>query len=231
MQGNANSSSTKGASWHRVYREKETRYLSSLPNKVSGLKKDAVKNVKKDHISSSVFSYAETVKASANGSNFCDYKEECLHKVEETSIKEVVKWDEGANDNSWLRFYAVSVLKKISDVSSVIKGSRWLWNEFFSSVGTWSIAITPQSRLAWVEVRGIPMHVWCEGLCRRLGWAIGEPVLTADETLRKEKNFVGKVLVLIPFSHRCPGMIKVDTGKISFSVSVKEDSVPVSDEW
>ncbi|KAK1584169.1 hypothetical protein Q3G72_030471 [Acer saccharum] len=109
--------------------------------------------------------------------------------------------------------------------------SRWLWKDLFSSVGVWLDAITPQSRLAWVEFRGIPLHAWCNKFFMRLGWAIGEPVLIEDETLQRDKLSRGKVLILIPYSHRCPAIIKVVAGKCSFNISVMEDPVPVSDEW
>ncbi|KAK0593210.1 hypothetical protein LWI29_032974 [Acer saccharum] len=40
--------------------------------------------------------------------------------------------------------------------------NKMLWRDFFSSVGVWSAAITPQARLAWVEFRGVPLDCWCE---------------------------------------------------------------------
>lgn len=106
-----------------------------------------------------------------------------------------------------------------------------MWKDYFSSIGIWSDAITPQTRLSWVEFRGIPLNVWCEELFIRLGWAIGEPLLIEDETLHRVSLFRGKVLVLIPNSHCYPDAIKVETRKMSFSVSVREDLVPVLEEW
>ncbi|KAK3218922.1 hypothetical protein Dsin_012892 [Dipteronia sinensis] len=101
-----------------------------------------------------------------------------------------------------------------------------IWEDLFSSVGTWTIAITPQSRLSWVEFRGIPLHYWCEEFFMRLGWAVGEPLLIDEDTRKKDNLLRGRVLVLIPFSSKCPSRIKIVTGKRTYSVSAWEDAAP-----
>ncbi|KAK0606710.1 hypothetical protein LWI29_003197 [Acer saccharum] len=103
-----------------------------------------------------------------------------------------------------------------------------LWSESFSSVGVWSPAITPQSRMTWVEYRGIPLDCWCEDFFKRLGWAVGEPLRIDEETVKRNNIAVGRVLVLIPYNHSCPKVIKVVTGRNYFSVHVTEDLTPVS---
>ncbi|KAK2641014.1 hypothetical protein Ddye_022777 [Dipteronia dyeriana] len=120
---------------------------------------------------------------------------------------------------------------ELSKDRDVFIRNRLLWGELFSSVGAWNNAITPQSRLSWVDFGGIPLHVWCKDFFMRLGWAIGEPLLIEDETLHRKILYRGKILVLIPFGHRSPGVIKVDTKKSLFSVSVWKDPAPVNIEW
>ncbi|KAK3228918.1 hypothetical protein Dsin_000799 [Dipteronia sinensis] len=122
------------------------------------------------------------------------------------------------------------LFNSISERESFIS-NRVLWKDYFSSAGIWSNAITPQTRLSWVGFRGIPLNVWCEEFFMRLGWAIGEPLLIADETIHRFSLLRGKVLVLIQNSHRCPYEIRVVTGNISFLVFVREDPVPVLEEW
>ncbi|KAK3219709.1 hypothetical protein Dsin_013679 [Dipteronia sinensis] len=82
--------------------------------------------------------------------------------------------------------------------------NRLIWEEFLSSMGSWSKAVTPQTRLSWFEFRGVPLDCWCEEFFSRLGWAIG---LT------------------------CPESIKVVTGKYSFSVSATEVQEQVGIGW
>ncbi|KAK3221733.1 hypothetical protein Dsin_008758 [Dipteronia sinensis] len=106
--------------------------------------------------------------------------------------------------------------------------SRAIWEDLFSSVGLWSIAITPQSRMEWVEFRGIPLHCWCDEFFMRLGWTVGEPLLIEEDTRNKVNLLRGRVLVLLPFNSKCPSAIKVVTGKRTFTVSVWEDAAQVS---
>ncbi|KAK1558634.1 hypothetical protein Q3G72_004836 [Acer saccharum] len=122
------------------------------------------------------------------------------------------------------------VFNSTRDRDSFIR-KKLLWEDFFSSVGLWTKAITPQSRLFWLEFRGVPLHCWCDKFFMRLGWAVGEPLLIEDETRNKELLIRGRVLVLIPFGLKCPGVVKVMTGRSSFSVSVWEDSTPINPAW
>jgi hypothetical protein len=105
--------------------------------------------------------------------------------------------------------------------------NKTVWRDFFSSVGGWSAAITPQSRLSWVEFRGIPLDCWCEDFFKRLGWAIGEPLMIEKDTLDRSNLVSGRVLVLIPYNHKCPQVVKVDTRRSSFLVSIWEDPTPI----
>ncbi|KAK4859905.1 hypothetical protein QYF36_013926 [Acer negundo] len=83
--------------------------------------------------------------------------------------------------------------KSFKDRDTFIR-NRLLWEDHFSSVGLWSNAITPQSKLSWIEFGGIQLQCWCE------------------------KFFLRRVLVLSPFGLQCSGAIKVVTGRSSFSV-------------
>ncbi|KAK1577752.1 hypothetical protein Q3G72_024490 [Acer saccharum] len=201
-------------------------------------------------------SYEEVAKNGNSEIHFNDPKDKV--RMEE------MRWDEADNNDSWLRLYAVGVLRSFSNSVTVVKGLRsskihvssfylgdknilwvfrsiterdnfirnkWLWEEQFSSVGVWSKSMTPQSRLSWAEFRGIPLHCWCEEFFKRLGWAVGEPLLVDEETLKRKKLDYGKILVLIPYGQSCPDGIKVISGSSSFSVAVWENPVPVNSEW
>ncbi|KAK1582650.1 hypothetical protein Q3G72_016985 [Acer saccharum] len=158
---------------------------------------------------------------------------------------EIMNWDGKGNDDRWLDYVAVGVLRSFTDVSSVVKGpldhqifftfyyigdknviwnfrslkdrgsfirNKVLWEGYFSSVAVWTDAITPQARLAWVEFRGVPLDCWWEDFFKRLGWAVGEPLLIKEETVKRDNLYRGRVLALLPYSHKCPDNIKVQTG-------------------
>ncbi|KAK0602975.1 hypothetical protein LWI29_000066 [Acer saccharum] len=109
--------------------------------------------------------------------------------------------------------------------------NKFLWEDYFSSVGLWTNAITPRTRLSWLEFRGILLNCWCKEFFMRLGWAVGEPLVVEEETLNKLVLNRGRVLVLLPFGLKCPGSIKVVSGSRSFPVSVREDSTPINPAW
>ncbi|KAK2660312.1 hypothetical protein Ddye_006845 [Dipteronia dyeriana] len=117
--------------------------------------------------------------------------------------------------------------RSLKDRDSFIN-NRVLWGEFFSSVLCWSDAITPHSRLEWVEFQGVPLDCWCENFFRRLGWAVGEPLMFEEETLNRDNLFRGRVLVLIPYTQKCPNSIKVLVSRKSFSMAVWENPEKIS---
>ncbi|KAI9169435.1 hypothetical protein LWI28_012327 [Acer negundo] len=106
--------------------------------------------------------------------------------------------------------------------------NKALWKDYFSSVTVWKNVITPQARLAWVEFRGIPLDCWCENFFQRLGWAMGEPMMIAEDTLNRDNLYNGRVLVLIPFRQKCLEFIKVQLGRRTFSESVWEYPTQIS---
>ncbi|KAK3221696.1 hypothetical protein Dsin_008721 [Dipteronia sinensis] len=118
----------------------------------------------------------------------------------------------------------------ISDRDTFIR-SRMVWKEYFSSVGVWTEAITPQSRLSWIEFRGIPLQCWCDEFFRSLGWMVGEPLMVEEETANRTKLDCGRVLVLIPTGQNCPSFIKVVTEKSSFTIKVWEDTDRINSDW
>ncbi|KAK1573084.1 hypothetical protein Q3G72_006436 [Acer saccharum] len=121
-------------------------------------------------------------------------------------------------------------LQSIKDKEEFVR-SRSIWEDYFSSVGNWSPAVTPQSRLVWVDFWGIPLHYWHEDFLTRLGWAMGKPLLIENDSLGRKRVDRGRVLTLIPFGQICLGKIKLATGNQLFTISAVEDETPVNLGW
>ena len=81
------------------------------PINVNRYKAEATRVVNKVTKSSLGSSYAEAVRGSDIGSRTLDSNGFRSEKPEFKESLEVVKWDEKAHDNSWLKFCAVGVLK------------------------------------------------------------------------------------------------------------------------
>ncbi|KAK1565021.1 hypothetical protein Q3G72_016922 [Acer saccharum] len=185
-----------------------------MKKKGHGVKLDA--RMKGDKILSSMVgsSYVEVARGAVNGTYSNDGNVMQREVLSGKAGVEVVHWDKESNYNSWLKFCAVGVLKSFSDVSHVIHGLM---------TGKYSLAIDHYGRITSQQL--------ADELFMRIGWAIGDPLLIANKNIHRVSLYKGKVLILIPKSHRCPEVIKVVTGKKSFSVSVREDPVPVVEEW
>ncbi|TXG62753.1 hypothetical protein EZV62_009747 [Acer yangbiense] len=173
-------------------------------------------------------SYAEVVKSSTR-----ETKPNGLKEKDRIDRMEFLKWDVDAHDSSWLQFCAVGVLKSFSDITPVVRGLREDGYKLllFTEVIRILYAITPQSRLSWIELRGIPLNCWCDDFFKSLGWMVEESLTVEEETLNRSKLNCGRVLVLIPTSQSCPGSIKVVTGNASFQIKVREDLNPINSNW
>ncbi|KAK3218697.1 hypothetical protein Dsin_012667 [Dipteronia sinensis] len=60
------------------------------------------------------------------------------------------------------------------------KRSQFFWDDHFSSVVNWSDSIIPQAKVAWIDIKGVPMCFWDQKLFTKLGWMIGEPLLVDE---------------------------------------------------
>ncbi|KAK1555060.1 hypothetical protein Q3G72_021372 [Acer saccharum] len=124
--------------------------------------------------------------------------------------EEVMNGDDKHSDSRWLEFGAVGVLKGFNDISSVVKSMLNRGIKFnFYYLGDKNI----------VSVRIF---------FKRLGWDVGETLLIDEATINRSNLAIGRALVLIPFNHSCPKVIKVVTGRRSFSIQVLEEPTPVS---
>ncbi|KAK4847511.1 hypothetical protein QYF36_002743 [Acer negundo] len=130
-------------------------------------------------------SFAEVVVDSQNKTGFQKH-------MPNQRVKEFC-WDGRNVDASWLGLCVVGVLKSFIDISSLVKGiissvTRISGRISFSSVGVWSPAITPQARLAWIEIRGIPLDCWC------LNWEDKEEELSFGPGISNDSRKSGDIV-------------------------------------
>ncbi|KAK0599277.1 hypothetical protein LWI29_003867 [Acer saccharum] len=78
---------------------------------------------------------------------------------------------------------------------------RFFWADSFSAMVKWSNSVVPQSRIACMNCRGVPLSCWSPNFFKNLGWQVREPLLV-DE-------------------------VKVAAGLKSYDVDLVEDVIPV----
>ncbi|KAK1572422.1 hypothetical protein Q3G72_032449 [Acer saccharum] len=116
------------------------------------------------------------------------------------------------------------------DCEFFIKNS-FIWEDSFLSMEQWSSSMVASSRLAWINIMGVPLCHWNSEFFIQMGNEIGESLLVDDDTLFKRKLFKGRVLVLIKQGIPCPKFIIVN-GKVGkIQLTMEEENTPVELQW
>ncbi|KAK1552750.1 hypothetical protein Q3G72_022891 [Acer saccharum] len=98
-------------------------------------------------------------------------------------------------------------------------------------MGKWTTSDTSKSRLAWINIMGVPLNYWNDAFFFKLREIIGEPLVIEEDTKQRKRLDKGRLMVLIPFGHQVPNKINVVEGENVFSVVVEEDLSPVNKSW
>ncbi|KAK3173904.1 hypothetical protein Dsin_032545 [Dipteronia sinensis] len=92
--------------------------------------------------------------------------------------------------------------------------NRFFWDDRFVSIERWSKTFSPFSRLAWIEVFGIPLDCWCSDFFKKLGNLLGSYLTAEEDTFSNIKRLDrGRMLVQIPLDQAISKEIKVKVGR------------------
>ncbi|KAK1565721.1 hypothetical protein Q3G72_033291 [Acer saccharum] len=141
-------------------------------------------------------------------------------ETERDSMKELTMfWSGHQREEHWLRRCAVGVLKTFSKVDSVndrLESRGFKFTSHF--VGTKSVLWCFESE---IDKEGSLIT----------GWVIGEPLLVDEDTALRKRLDKGRILVLVSQEEIVSAKVRVEVGKGSFLVRVKEESVEVDGQW
>ncbi|KAK0600462.1 hypothetical protein LWI29_015248 [Acer saccharum] len=104
---------------------------------------------------------------------------------------------------------------------------RFFWADSFSAMVKWSNSVVPQSRIACMNCRGVPLSCWSPNFFKNLGWQVSEPLLVDEGVEKRTRLDLGWILVLVPHSKPCYFKVKVTAGLKSYDVDLVEDVIPV----
>ncbi|KAK3200495.1 hypothetical protein Dsin_023910 [Dipteronia sinensis] len=76
--------------------------------------------------------------------------------------------------------------------------SRFLWDDCFNSVNSWSMENNTFTRLAWFDFTWVPLNCWCKEFFKTIGGSFGEVVPVEEETLLRKRLDRGRVLIIMP---------------------------------
>ncbi|KAI9195785.1 hypothetical protein LWI28_018006 [Acer negundo] len=100
------------------------------------------------------------------------------------------------------------------DIIGLIK-NRVLRDDSFLKMERWSMEATILSKSVWIEVFGVLLNCWSLSFFMKINNVLGEPPLVDENTVKKRRLDVGRLLVLIPFGHQCLGKIEEIGGDVT----------------
>ncbi|KAK1432023.1 hypothetical protein QVD17_08900 [Tagetes erecta] len=102
---------------------------------------------------------------------------------------------------------------------------REVWLGWFSKLNSWSGQVLKFQRLAWLSIRGIPLHCWDNFVIDRIGELFGRVVLNPAVSARDNNLSVARICVLVSSGNWVDEQINLKWANSSFSVWVVEDRV------
>lgn len=85
------------------------------------------------------------------------------------------------------------------------------------------------TRLVWLMIEGVPLHVWTKDAFHSIVVQWGEVVEVEDLTSSKEQLFIGRVCVATPCRETISESINLIVEDQSYTVRVIEDSIELLD--
>jgi len=88
-----------------------------------------------------------------------------------------------------------SMLLRFNDIEAVRKNHNPWWVYMFKGVKIWSPQLVFDSRMVWINVYDIPLHVWDEPLFKKIGDLFGKFVDFDEDTIGRNKLDVARIKV------------------------------------
>jgi hypothetical protein len=85
------------------------------------------------------------------------------------------------------------LLEGAGDIEVVRNSHKRWWNSVFMRVRRWTPHLVADSRLVWLNIHGIPLHVWDKPLFKKLGSLFGVFMDFDDETIERKRLDVARI--------------------------------------
>ncbi|KAK1554729.1 hypothetical protein Q3G72_016476 [Acer saccharum] len=109
--------------------------------------------------------------------------------------------------------------------------NRFFWDDCFTSMEKCPQDVVAKSRLAWIDVYGVPLNCWHDAFFMRVGRSMGIPLMLEEDTMKKSRLDRGRVLISIPLDGKCMEKIKVQFRSRLFELSIVEEKAQVDRGW
>ncbi|KAK1559102.1 hypothetical protein Q3G72_010727 [Acer saccharum] len=111
--------------------------------------------------------------------------------------------------------------------------NSFFWRDCFSSMDIWreQTRMAAVNNITWIDVFGVPLSCWCNKFFKKIGGKVGEVLWIDEKTESKRRLDYGRILVLAPLDKQLTYEVSVNIGNRTFPVSLREQQIPVTDEW
>jgi hypothetical protein len=101
--------------------------------------------------------------------------------------------------------------------------AEWL-TYYFREVKPWSPNLVACKRVAWVQVRGVPLHAWGEGLFKSVAARIGTFLDFDDNTASGAKFYVARIKISTTNKGLIDTVVKISVQGILFDLWILEEN-------
>ncbi|GLU06333.1 hypothetical protein SLE2022_233750 [Rubroshorea leprosula] len=149
-----------------------------------------------------------------------------------TSIQERVDVDGGLIMLIPLVGRSVLLIERVKGyLCEYMEQNKELIDTWFEFVLPWAIASSYRSRLVWVRISGIPLNAWSDRCFNMIGGIVGEVVMVHEDTKSKSMLCEGRVLVLVPETHKILKVLKLMVDGQLYEIQIVEEEWRSNLDW
>jgi hypothetical protein len=111
----------------------------------------------------------------------------------------------------------------IGDVERLLKSKNECLEYYFSEIKPWSPGIVATQREVWIQVYGIPLHIWGENFFKQVGAKFGSFLDFDEPTASMRRLDVARLKISTDVWEVLDTVIKVEVEESSFNVWVVEE--------
>jgi hypothetical protein len=109
------------------------------------------------------------------------------------------------------------------DVDRLLKSKNECIKYYFSDLKPWNPGLVATQREVWVQIYGIPLHIWGENLFKIVGKRLGEFMDYDEETARMLRFDVARIKIQTTIWAFIDVVLKVEVEGLSFDIWVVEE--------
>jgi hypothetical protein len=109
------------------------------------------------------------------------------------------------------------------DVDRLLRSKNECLEYFFSELRPWAPNIVSAHRETWIQVFGIPLHIWGEDFFKQVGSKLGVFLDYDEETASMRRFDVARIWIQTDICAAIDSVIKVDVEGMVFNVRVVEE--------